>query len=125
MVKIEERSPEEIREEERFSKLVEIAKGVLPSHYDVDIVRGAFSFGVYEKGDYLFNVDPTSNLIRANSHYALGYAVALAERYEALGEPEFTVKKDYSDGKKIGEHCCGTDGPPEFELDDFKLDDYS
>ncbi len=95
MVKILDLNNEEMKERERLSKLVQIAKEVFPqakvstleNHYNylsVNLQEGTISVHLLGGRE-----------IYANSKFLLYPAVRLAEAYEKNSEGEFTVKKQY------------------------------
>ena len=93
MVKVIEKTPEEIREEQRTSKLVAIAKQILPEA-NIDVNPTIISIS---GKDYHLFVSLSRNYINAQDKQTFEQAMKLAEVYEAQGEPEFTVKKDYTE----------------------------
>ena len=97
MVKIVDKDPKEIEYEERTNRLIALTRNVLPENYRV----GTFSdtlFLVYAQDaafDSMLCIHTVSNKIRINHPSSLETAIELARAYEKVGEPEFTVKKDY------------------------------
>ena len=97
MVKIIGQTEEELKARERLSKLVQIAKQVFPK------VR----VSTLENNRYYLSVNLQEGLISVHllggreiyafSTALLQPAVKLAKAYEKSGEPEFTIKKQYSD----------------------------
>jgi hypothetical protein len=95
MVKIVELSQDDIIDRLRYSRLVTLAREVLPAHRVSEI---STCFSVYPNLDSLTDsliVFPHNNTINAASLRAFGNAIKLAHAYEDRGEPEFTVKKGY------------------------------
>ena len=94
MVKIEDFSREEVLERERASKLVKLTSGVVR---DSSINQTNIGIIISVKGlkDFPISISLLKNRINVYNPSYLDSAVDLAKRYEASGESEFTVKKNY------------------------------
>lgn len=100
MVKLIGKSTKEIANEERESKLVNIAKEVFGEKFNV---LNNFSYTIHLQEKDKFNIPivvgifPNQNKIRVMYSNYLKDAINLAKAYETSGELEFTVKKDYDE----------------------------
>ena len=94
MVKIEELTLDEIDERNRISKLSELAKGVIQQSIVTNSTIGII-LSVEGRKSAPITVYPSHNIICVYDRQFFDSAVVLAKRYEASGEPEFTVKKNY------------------------------
>lgn len=104
MVKILGQTEEELKARERLSKLVEIAKQVFPEARVSTLENHDNYLSVNLQGDLRGTI--TVHLlggreIHIYNNSLLQSAVKLAESYENSGEPEFTVKKGYSEMKDL------------------------
>lgn len=99
MVKIIDKSTEELKEEARLNKLERIAREVCGEKFKINTKVG----NIYLHSKLLMPNNPDffvylmtgkNEVLVSNSSY-LNDAIKLAEAYEASGETEFTVKKDY------------------------------
>ena len=96
MVKVADESPEEIARETRLSKLAVIAKDFLPHATSVHSWGGYYIMIHFDDtGQSKIDIYLNENVMNVKSQRYLDYAVKLAENYERLGEPEFTVKRRY------------------------------
>ena len=103
MVKIAGKSLEETRKDVRESKLLKIAKEVSGEKFEIDsTLLGNINLipkKTEEPHKTVIMVDLIypGNRIRVNNRNYFDDAIALATAYEAAGELEFTVKKDYDE----------------------------
>jgi len=102
MVKVVERTPEEIAEMNRVDKLVKIVEENFGGKFLVNrgLYVNVFTVKLAERGGKPYDFSPIyvslrHNLINLDSAEYFDDAVRLAELYEASGEPEFTVKRNY------------------------------
>ena len=102
MVKVVDRTPDEIAQRGRSNKLARIAEDTFRARVDGSLNSNIFRVCPFihqdVNRDLGFDVYPTDQLIRVYFPEQLDSAARLAKRYEELGEPEFTVKKDYQEG---------------------------
>ncbi len=97
MVKIVGLSKDEIREQGRISKLERITKRLLPQ---AKVTSGASAIDIYIEGDLVLLAYEDINkkfLINVYQPQAFESAIKIAEAYEKAGEPEITVKKNYTE----------------------------
>ena len=103
MVKIIEKTDIEKERERRNSKLVKIAEELLEEKFDI---RSFFpeSIHLFKKRYEVLNKQAINvfflgdkNEILVQSPEYLNDAISLAKAYEASGELEFTVRKDYNE----------------------------
>ena len=93
MVKVIELMADERARKERNSKLQKIAQEIIPKGLGINPVGNSFVIGALLPERIL--VTPYENEIRVNQEEGFDLAMQLAKEYEARGEPEFTIKKDY------------------------------
>lgn len=95
MVKILENTETIESQEERDSRLAKIVKKIFPQVETNSPIGG--QFGVLFKEDKFVQIYVYSNrnYIRVTNKKHFNKALKIAEQYEKIGEPEFTVKKDY------------------------------
>ena len=94
MVKVVDRTPDEIAQRGRSNKLARIAEDTFRARVD-----GSLSHTIFRVCPFIHqDVNRDLELIRVYFPEQLDSAARLAKRYEELGEPEFTVKKDYQEG---------------------------
>ncbi|MBS3099171.1 hypothetical protein J4462_03085 [Candidatus Pacearchaeota archaeon] len=97
MVKIIEKSAEEIREEERESELAALAVQTLGEKFR--ITQGPLLIRAYlmeEKVEHYFIIRPTDSKINVYSPKVFDSAYKLAEAYESRqNEKEWSVRKTY------------------------------
>ena len=99
MVKVVDRTPDEIAQRGRSNKLARIAEDTFRARVDGSLSHTIFRVCPFihqdVDRDLGFDVYPTDQLIRVYSPEQLDSAVRLATRYEESGEPEFTVQREY------------------------------
>lgn len=99
MVKVIEITEEELREKQRFSKLVEIAKNNFTTKRVSKIGKMIFIRDHISPNNSYITVQPDRRIVTVDYKEGYGPAFALAQVYEELVDPEreWTLKKDYVD----------------------------
>ena len=101
MVKVVDKTKREIQEEEKFSRLVELAKKQMPKYY-ISALAPLHVFSIHaEKNDTrgVIMVSQNFNVVDVYNPSYLEKAIQLAALYESSGlagkNEGFTVKKNY------------------------------
>ena len=100
MVKVVERDPEDLKNEDKTGKLPSILNKNFGTRFSVNRDFSPSWFAVRDRRaernvSLAFHIYPTNNRIDVYSEKYLEDAVELATLYEKSGEQEFTVRKTY------------------------------
>ena len=94
MVKVIDKTPDEIVRDERVSRLVGLTKQISPLNMGVVPSEGRIEVFSLD-GKKIVHIRPYENFMEVDSPDYFEYALQLAKTFESKGEGGFTLKRNY------------------------------